>query len=98
MKASGSMGGGISILEVLRLISERIPPDLDISLSDLRLERHSVRAKGFSPDFESVDRVRNELQRVPAFEQVVRSDVVNVPRRGGKSFSLTIKFAGNENE
>ncbi len=41
----GLVGGGISVLEVLRHISERIPPSLDISLSDLRLERHTVRAR-----------------------------------------------------
>ena len=94
----GVMGGGVSVLEVLRQISERIPPDLDVSLYDLRLERHSVRARGYSPDFESVDKVRQELEKVAVFDSVVLSDVVNVPRRSGKSFALTIKFAGNPDE
>ena len=91
----GVMGGGVSVLEVLRQISERIPPDLDVSRYALRLERHSVRARGYSPDFESVDKVRQELEKVAVFASVVLSDVVNVPRRSGKSFALPIKFAGN---
>jgi general secretion pathway protein L len=89
----GVTGSGISVLEVMRLISERIPQNLDVSLSDLRLERHSVRARGYSQDFVTVDKVRAELEKVDWFEEVVLSDVVNEPRRGGKSFSLTIKFA-----
>jgi general secretion pathway protein L len=91
----GVTGGGISVLEVLRQISSHIPDSLDISLSDLRLERHSVRARGYSQDFVSVDRVRSQLEAVPFFQEVVLSDVVNEPRRGGKSFSLTIKFEEN---
>ena len=91
----GVTGSGISVLEVLRLISERIPANLDISLSDLRLERHSVRARGRSPDYESVDHVRAELERVEAFEEVVLSDVVKEPRGSGNTFALTIKFTGN---
>jgi cell division ATPase FtsA len=91
----GVVGGGISVLEVLRHISEHIPADLDISLSDLRLERHTVRARGYTRDFNSVDRMRAELEKVDAFEEVVLSDVVNEPRRGGKSFALTIQFAGS---
>lgn len=94
----GVMGGGVSVLEVLRQISERIPPELDVSLYDLRLERHSVRARGYSPDFESVDKVRGELEKVPVFDSVVLSDVVNVPRRSGKSFALTVKFTGTLDE
>ena len=91
----GVIGGGISVLEVLREISDRIPANLDISLSDLRLERRSVRARGYAQDFVSVDRVRAELEKVDFFERVTLSDVVNEPRRGGKSFSLTIELAGN---
>ena len=83
------------MLEVLRHLSERIPESLEISLTDLRLERHTVRARGYTRDFVSVDRVRAELEKVDVFSQVRLSDVVNEPRRGGKSFSLTIQFTGD---
>ena len=81
----GVTGGGVSVLEILRLISERIPTGMDISLSDLRLERHSVSARGYTQDFVTVDRIRAELEQVDAFREVVLSDVVNEPSRGGKS-------------
>lgn len=93
----GVTGSGPSVLEVLRRLSARIPPALEVGLSELRLERHSLSAKGHSPDFVSVDRVRAELEREPLFREVELSDVVNEPRRGGKSFSLTIRF-GTEGE
>jgi general secretion pathway protein L len=84
----------LSPLGVLREISSRIPPELDVSLTELRLERHSVRATGFARDFQSVDRVKQQLQQVPEFGEVILSDVVSDPRKGGNSFSLTIKLRG----
>lgn len=92
----GVTGSGLSALDVLRLISERVPEDLDISLSELQLERRNLRARGYSRDCNSVDRMRAALARVAAFERVELSDCVNEPRRGGKSFSLRVDFSGNE--
>ncbi len=82
----------LSPLDVLREISARIPPELEVSLHELRLERHSVRASGYSKDLTSVDRIRQQLQQVPQFSEVILSDVVSEPRRGGMSFSLSIKL------
>lgn len=88
----GVTGSGLSVLEVLRHLSDRIPESLDVSFSELRLEQHNLSARGYAPDYASADRMREQLLGVDSFEEVVISNVVNVPRRGGKSFSLTIKF------
>ena len=88
----GVTGNNLSPLEILREISERTPSDLDIGLTDLQIERYSVQARGYAPSFEAVDRIRTELSKVEAFENVRLSDVVSDPRRGGKNFSLTIRL------
>jgi type IV pilus assembly protein PilM len=82
----------LSPLDVVREISARVPAELDVSLNELRLERHSVRASGASEDFRSVDKLKQQLQQVPEFAEVILSDVVSEPRRGGFSFSLSIKL------
>jgi general secretion pathway protein L len=88
----GVTGTGLSGLDVLREISGRIPNELDVSLTELNVERRSVQARGYARDFESVDRIRKELSGVEWFEEVRLTDVVTDPRRGGKNFNLTIRL------
>ena len=88
----GVTGNGLSALEVLRELSERILPGLDISLRELKIERRSVLARGHSKDLRSVDRMKEALARFEWFEEVRLTDVQTDPRRGGKTFSLMIKF------
>jgi len=88
----GVTGSGLSALEVLRELSERILPGLDISLRELKIERRSVLARGHSNNLRSVDRMKESLARFEWFEEVRLTDVQTDPRRGGKTFSLMIKF------
>ncbi len=88
----GITGNGLSALDVMRELSERVSPELGISLRELKIERRSLLARGHSQDLSSVDRMRKALAQVEAFEDVRLTDVQTDPRRGGKTFSLTIKF------
>lgn len=81
---------GLSSLGVLQEISSRLPDSLDLWLSELRIERRSVQARGSAADFETVGRLREELLGSGEFSDVRVSDVVTDPRSGGKSFTLTI--------
>jgi type IV pilus assembly protein PilM len=84
---------GLSALEVLRELSARIPAELDVSLTELAVERRTIQARGYARDFESVDRVRAELARYEWFSEVRLTDVVSDPRSGGKTFNLTVRLA-----
>jgi type IV pilus assembly protein PilM len=90
----GVTGLGQSPLELLREISSRIPPELEITLQDLQLERNGIKAQGCAPNFETVDRVKVELSQVPTFEDVQLADVGGQQRRGRdcKSFTLSIRI------
>ena len=89
----GVTGSGLSALEVLRVMSERIPSDLEVALTELKIERRTIQARGYAADFESVDRIRSVLSSYEAFQDVRLSDVVSNPRSGGKSFNLIIRLA-----
>ncbi len=88
----GVTGAGASPLELLRAIHERIPMELDISLEELRLERYSMKARGSAPDFNSVDRMREELSKIPIFRAVAVSNVGKVRRGQGTKFELSIEL------
>jgi type IV pilus assembly protein PilM len=88
----GVTGNNLSPLEILREISERIPIELDVGLTELQIERYSVQARGYAPSFEAVDQIRAELSKVEDFENVRLSDVVSDQKRGGKNFSLSIRL------
>jgi type IV pilus assembly protein PilM len=88
----GVTGNGLSALEVMRELSGRIAPELNISLRELKIERRSLLARGYSKDLVSVDRMKEALSQFEWFEDVRFTDVQTDPRRGGKTFSLTIKF------
>jgi type IV pilus assembly protein PilM len=84
---------GLSALEVLRELSSRIPAELDVSLTELAVERRTIQARGYAKDFEAVDKVRAELARYEYFADVRLTDVVSDPRSGGKTFNLTVRLA-----
>ncbi len=87
----GVTGDNLSPLEVLREIITRMPEQPNIGLTELKIERYSVQARGYAPSFETVDQIRAELSKVEPFENVRLSDVVTDTKRGGKSFRLTIR-------
>jgi general secretion pathway protein L len=82
---------GLSALEVLRAISDRLPEDLQVVLTEVNLEPRTIQARGYATDFESAGRVRTELQKLEWVDEVRLTDVVTDPRRGGKTFNLAIR-------
>ena len=91
----GAYGRKSSALDLLTEISSRIPEDLDIRFDELNISRRSVRVKVYAKSFESVDRLKAELSREPAFGAIkVAGDVQKDKRRGGVTFNLNIDLDG----
>ena len=88
----GVTGLGLSALEVMRELSERIPASLEISLSELKIESRSLLARGHAKDLESVGRMKKLLSEFEWFEKIPDPSTERDARRGGQTFSLTIKF------
>ncbi|MFP8874966.1 MAG: type II secretion system protein GspL, partial [Myxococcota bacterium] len=91
----GAYGRKSSALDLLTEISSRIPEDLDVRFDELNINRRSVRVKVYAKSFESVDRLKAELSREPAFGAIkVAGDVQKDKRRGGVTFNLNIDLDG----
>jgi type IV pilus assembly protein PilM len=92
----GVTGKGLSVLEIMRQISTLTPESLDISLDELSIERQSVSARGHSADFVSADQLKAELSKFDGFRRVLVTDVKTDPRRGGKTFTVSIKLSDED--
>jgi general secretion pathway protein L len=88
-KALGLYGGNVTALDILREISTRVPPNLDVTLDLLSIDEERIRLHGSTRSFELVERFERELEKVPFFSEVNVGDV-KAERDGGKSFNVTI--------
>jgi type IV pilus assembly protein PilM len=88
----GVTGTGASPLEMLRLISNAIPAELDVSLTDLRIEQKSIRARGFAPDAGAANQIEQALRQIEIFPTVTIGDLNRDPGGGGFTFNLTIEL------
>jgi type IV pilus assembly protein PilM len=94
----GVTGKGLSALDILRQISSLTPEALDISFDELSIERQSVVARGHTSDFVSADQLKAELSKFEGFQRVLVADVKTDPRRGGKTFTLSIRLGGGDED
>ncbi len=92
----GVTGRGLTVLEILRRIAPALPEDKRVRLSELRIERNSVRAQGITKNYEALDRVREKLAAIDGFESVILSDVAKIPKVKAYRFSLTIQLGRAE--
>jgi len=59
-----------SSVELLRIISQAIPKDLDVTISLLTMDNERVRLSGRADEFNTVDGVKNRLVALEDFDQV----------------------------
>jgi len=88
-EALGLYAGNVTALDVLREISTRVPPALDVTLKVLSIDEDRIRFQGTTMSFELVERLKTELEKIAFFSSVNVGDVRS-ERGGGKSFNVTI--------
>lgn len=69
-KKFGVIGSGSSALDVMLAVTEGIPKEVTISFQDFLLEGDQLKLAGDAPSFESLDKMKAELQKVPSFANV----------------------------
>lgn len=72
---------GVSSLEILREISERIPPDLKARITDLTIGQEEVEMTGLIDNAGDADKIKMALKTSPYFESV---DVPSTTASGAK--------------
>ena len=70
-------GNELSALEILRLLSNALPPkqDLKLEVDDLNVASDHVRFEGRATSYEAVDKVKNSLEKIPQFKNVQTGNV-----------------------
>ena len=73
-KQFGVLGSGSSALDAMRAVTEGIPKEVRVSFSEFNLEGDRLKLQGDAPTFESVDKIKAELLKVPSFGEVTVLD------------------------
>jgi general secretion pathway protein L len=79
-----------SSVELLRIISQAIPKDLDVTISLLTLDNERVRVSGRADGFNTVDGVKNRLATLEDFSQVTITGAKAATDGKGVQFGLEL--------
>jgi general secretion pathway protein L len=74
MKKYGVLGAGTSALDVMKAVTEGIPKEVRVSFQEFNLEGDRLKLQGEAASFESVDKMKAELQKSPVFTEVAVLD------------------------
>ncbi|MBI5198265.1 MAG: pilus assembly protein PilM [Nitrospirae bacterium] len=70
----GSVSEEISPLDLVKAITEKLPPDLHLEIQDFMVDRGKVRIQGITDSFDAADRIKKELEGIPSFRKVEIND------------------------
>ena len=73
-KLFGALGSGSSALDVMKTVTEGIPKEVRVSFTEFLLEGERLKLQGEASSFESVDKIKAELQKSPLFNEVTVQD------------------------
>ncbi len=73
-KKFGALGTGTSALDVMKAVTDGIPKEVRVSFQEFNLEGDRLKLQGEASSFESVDKMKAELQKATPFSEVVVQD------------------------
>jgi general secretion pathway protein L len=73
-KKLGVIGTGMSVLDIMKAVTEGIPKEVRVSFQEFLLEGDRLKLQGEASSFESVDKIKAELLKAPAFAEVQVQD------------------------
>ena len=88
----GVYRGNLSALDLLTELSGLVPPDLDIGLEELSIDRQTVRMRVQAKSFQAADRLGLELGKFAPFANARIGAIEKDPKTGGKRFNVTISL------
>lgn len=73
-KKVAAIGGGkekgITSLDLLSAINEKIPKEIQVNIDDLLIDKTRIRIQGDTDSFENVERIKREFETIPFFKKV----------------------------
>lgn len=73
-KRYGALSSGTSVLDVMKTVTDGIPKEVRVTFSEFVLEGDRLKLQGEAASFESVDKIKAELQKSPLFADVTVQD------------------------
>lgn len=93
-KKFGVLGTGTSALDVMKAVTDGIPKEVRVSFTEFILEGDRLKLQGEASSFESVDKMKAELQKATQFAEVVVQDTrMGVDNKVKFRFELKMKQA-----
>ena len=93
-KKFGALGSGMSALDVMKAVTEGIPKEVRVTFQDFLLEGNLLKLQGEAASFESIDKMKAELQKAGAFNEVQVLDTrMGVDNKVKFRFEIKLKQA-----
>lgn len=70
----GGSGGGMTSMDLLNTITEKIPKDITVNIDDLMVDKTKIKVQGNTDSFENVERIKREFEAIPFFKKVEVAD------------------------
>ncbi len=93
-KKFGVLGSGSSALDVMKAVTEGIPREVRVTFQEFILEGDRLKLSGEAASFESIDKMKAELQKAPPFAEVSVPDMrMGVDNKVKFRFEIKLKQA-----
>ena len=93
-KLFGALGSGTSALDVMKTVTDGIPKEVRVIFTEFVLEGDRLRLQGEVQSFDSVDKIKAELQKSPLFTDVTVQDTrMGVDNKVKFRFEMKLKQA-----
>jgi type II secretory pathway component PulL len=92
-KKFGVLGSGSSALDAMKAVTEGIPKEVRVSFQEFLLEGDRLKLSGEAASFESVDKMKAELQVEPFAEVAVLDTRMGVDNKVKFRFEIKLKQA-----
>ena len=93
-KKFGALESGTSALDVMKAVTEGIPKEVRVTFQDFLLEGDHLKLQGEAASFESIDKMKAELQKAGAFTEVQVLDTrMGVDNKVKFRFDIKLKQA-----
>jgi type IV pilus assembly protein PilM len=95
----GLYSGNRSALDLLAELSRAIPPDLEVRIGEINIDRNAIRLDVDAQGFEAADRLTSVLSATEPFAGAKVAGSVKTDRRtGGVSFNVSIPLQSGDEE
>lgn len=92
-KQRAFLGGEVGVLDVLLALTDAIPPDSRIAVSDLSIDQDKVRIEAETLSFDWVNKIENAVAKSPVVRSVAVSDAKTTADQSKVRFLMTITLA-----